>query len=91
MADELFDLVWQIMAVAQTMMYSSEEEQRLETLHEWEDQLMIRAEHLQKKIAKAQQVISTLEFGAQGSMWEASEKGEQHQTLGWEKASSSPT
>ena len=42
--DELFDLVEQIMALAQAMKFSSEEEQRWAALQEQEDQLMIRAE-----------------------------------------------
>ena len=84
--DELFSLARQILALTQTMMCSSEEDQGLASLQEWEDWL-IRAKDLQK-ISKAQQGLGLPESDLKGSKQEAPENVEQHWTLGRKKTPS---
>ena len=84
---ELFDLGGQIIMFMQTMRHSSEEEQTLAALQEWEVWLMSKAERLWKQKAEVWQGISIPESNPKSSKQEAAEKVEQHQTLGREKAS----
>ena len=80
--DEFFDLAGQIMALGQTTKYSPEEEQELATMWEWEDQLMMRAEDLQKRIAKAEKGIGIPGSTPKGLEQEAEQKVGQWQVLG---------
>ena len=65
MEDELFDLAGQIVVLTLTTLHSLEEEQMLANLQEQEEQLMIKAEKLQKKIAEVWQGISIPEIPPQ--------------------------
>ena len=76
--DELYDLAGQIMALAQTMMHSSEEEQMLAALQEWEDQLMIRAKDLSEVDHQVpwQGISAPWKLNPKGFKWEPTEKVE---------------
>ena len=76
------------MALVQTVKHSPEEEHRLATLQEQQDQLMTRAEEIWKRIAEAWQGIGIPESAPKGSEWEATNKVWQYEALGREKTSS---